>query len=89
MMFLLFIGAKNAKGDTIVDPECENFQRPQLIDCQTYVIPKFKGVHQEVNSTICFYEGNFINRDGSKTKVIIPVVRNRVASDVKILLKGE
>lgn len=47
-----FIGVATAT----VPPEVrgENFQRIQLIDCQTFREDAWRGVHSEINQTVCF-----------------------------------
>lgn len=50
----------------------ENFQRPRLIDCQSYNIEKLGDIHEDVDIKSCFYEGYYI-KDGKEEKVTIEV----------------
>ncbi len=90
MIFCLYLGAaKTAKGAIPEPVPGENFQRPLFIDCQNYKIERFKGVHGQLDFTVCYYESYFVGGDGELVKVIIPV--NQGTSDPteqKIILKG-
>lgn len=75
------VGAQTSRGKVIPNPiKGENFQRINFLDCQTYSIEQFKGVHKQFFKTVCYYEGVFYN-NGKEETVLIIVHEN----DVKIV----
>lgn len=64
----------------------ENFQRPRLIDCQSYNIEKLGDIHPEYFLKACYYEGYYI-KDGKEEKVILVVNFDKSPHQPSILLK--
>ena len=78
LVWCVSAGAQTSRGKVTPNPiKGENFQRTNFLDCQTYSIEQFRGVHKQFFKTVCYYEGVFYN-NGKEEIVLIIVQENDI-----------
>ena len=72
VLILMCISVSSAFAEVPPPIKGEDFQRPKLLDCQTYWIEELGNIHGERKKTYCFYSASFF-KDNVEQHIILVI----------------